>query len=200
MRVPGRLLSAAVLVAGLVGLAGCGGAAAGADPQESAVKRPESGGKAQAGPSPTRWPAATAGGACQLLDFDVIAAIIGTSFDVAAASQTGATYTCVLEQTQQNLPDLALSVTSTQADVGIFKKKVVPAGAAVVADLGKSGYRAPVPAGSGAGPGVEVGWLSGHQRIITLRLRTRPGTAPADVAALTPKLVLLAKQIDMTTV
>jgi hypothetical protein len=168
--------------------AGCGRPAAGAD-------RPT-----QAPASPTRLPAATAGGACQLLDFDRIAATVGTRFDVAAASQTGVTYTCVVEQTGANLPDLSLSVASTQADVGIFKSTVMPSGAASVADLGKSGYSAAVPAGSGAGPGVEVGWLSGNQRLITLRLRTRAGTAPADVVALLPKLVTLAKQIDMTTV
>ncbi|MEN3306539.1 MAG: hypothetical protein V7603_2741 [Micromonosporaceae bacterium] len=177
-----------LLGAVLVGLSGCGGPAAGADR------------KPQAGPSPTRWPAATAGGACQLLDFDQIASVVGTSFDVAAASQTGATYTCVVEQTRAKLPDLSLSVTSTQADVGIFKSTVVPAGAAAVADLGKSGYSATVPPAAGAGPGVEVGWLSGNQRLITLRLRTPAGSTTAGTAALLPKLVTLARQIDMTTV
>jgi hypothetical protein len=172
----------------LLGAAACGRPAAGAD------RKPEP------TPSPTRWPAATAGGACQLLDFDQIAATVGTTFEVAAASQTGATYTCVLEQTRANLPDLSLSVTSTQADVGIFKSTVMPSGAASVADLGKSGYSATVPAAAGAGPGVEVGWLSGNQRLITLRLRTTPGTPAADTTALLPKLVTLAKQIDMTTV
>jgi hypothetical protein len=183
MRRSGRLLTL-----GLLALTGCGAAAAGAD------ARP------QVRPSPTRWPAATAGGACQLLDFDAVEATVGTSFDVAAASQAGATYTCVLERTGAHLPDLSLSVASTQADVGIFKKTVVPKGAAAVPDLGRYGYSAPVPAGAGAGPGVEVGWLSGNQRLITLRLRTGADTAEADAAGLTPKLVTLAKQIDMTTV
>jgi hypothetical protein len=186
-----RRMVLAVMLAGLtglVGLTGCGGPAAGAD------RRP------QAGPSPTRWPAATAGGACQLLDFDQIASVVGTGFDVAAASQAGATYTCVLEQTRAKLPDLSLSVTATQADAGIFKTTVMPSGAAAVAGLGKSGYSTSLPAGSGAGPAVEIGWLSGNQRLITLRLRTPAGTVLAETAALLPKLVTLAKQIDMTTV
>lgn len=192
----GRLLAAAMLVAGAVAVSGCGPASLGrgAAPAASgsADQRPA--------PSPTRWPASIAGGACQLLDFDVIASTLGTSFDVAASSQTGATYTCVLERTAQNLPDLALSVTATQADVNIFKSKVKPKGAATVADLGKSGYSSAVPAGSGAGPGAEVGWLSGNQRIMVLRLRTPADTAASDAAALMPKLVALAKRIDMTTV
>jgi hypothetical protein len=179
----GWLLSVALLAVGA-----CNAQAAGAD----RPSKPE--------PSPTRLLAAAAGGACQLLDFDAIASIVGTRFDVAAASQTGNTYTCVVEQTGNTLPDLALSVASTQADVGIFKSKVVPNGAATIDQLGKSGYSATVPAGSGAGPGIEVGWLSGNQRLMTVRLRTRSGTAPADAAALVPKVVALAKQIDMTTV
>jgi hypothetical protein len=188
MRIVGIWSLAATIVAGAALLTGCGVPAAGAD------RSP------QAQPSPTRWPAATAGGACQLLDYDRIAAVVGTTFDVAAASQTGDTFTCVLEQTRTNLPDLSLSVTSTQADAGIFKTTVVPSGAAAVAGLGKSGYSVAVPAAGGAGPGVEVGWLSGNQRLITLRLRMAAGAAPADAAALTPRLVTLAKQIDMTTV
>jgi hypothetical protein len=179
-------LPAGVMAAGLIALGGCGGPAAGAD-------------KA-AGPAPTRLPAAAAGGACQLLDYDVVATLLGPTFDVAAASQTGATFTCVLERTQENLPDLALSVTATEADAGIFRSTVAPAGAASVPGLGKAGYRAAVGAGSGAGPGIEVGWLSGNQRIMTLRLRTPPGTPTTEANALVPKLVALAKQIDMTTV
>ncbi|HKS97993.1 MAG TPA: hypothetical protein VJT31_00560 [Rugosimonospora sp.] len=183
-----RCLLTAVLLAGLALLTGCGTSAAGAESRT----RPA--------PSPTRWPASLAGGACQLLDFDEVAAAVGTSFDVAAASQSGLTFTCVLEQTGANLPDLALSLTSTQANPGIFTSTVTPKGSAPVADLGKAAYAASVPAGAGAGPGVEVGWLSGHQRIITLRLRTRAGTAQAEADALRPKLIDLARQIDMTTV
>jgi hypothetical protein len=191
----GRLLAVAVLGAGAVAVSGCGPASVGrgADPATGGADH-------RAAPSPTRWPAGIAGGACQLLDFDVIASALGAGFDVAAASQAGATYTCVLERTGQNLPDLTLSVTATKIDVNIFKSKVVPKGAAAVAELGKSGYSAAVPAGSGAGPGAEVGWLSGNQRIMVLRLRTPADTAAADAADLMPKLVALAKRIDLTTV
>lgn len=192
----GRLLAVAMLVAGAVAVGGCGPASGG----RGAAPAASGGAEQQAAPSPTRWPAGIAGGACRALDFDVIASVLGTSFDVAAASQTGATYTCVLERTGQKLPDLALSVTATQADVGIFKSKVKPKNAATVADLGKSGYSVTVPAGSDAGPGAEVGWLSGNQRIMVLRLRTPADTAAADAAALMPKLIALAKRIDMTTV
>lgn len=183
------------LLTGLGGLTGCGAPAAGADRAAGAGRT-----AAQTRPSPTRWPAAIAGGACQLLDYDVITTTVGFTFDVAAAGQTGGTYTCVLEQSKAKLPDMSLSIASTQADPTVFKKVVAPKGSAAVPDLGKAGYSAVVAATAGAGPVVEVGWLSGNQRIITLRLRTAASTAAADAAALVPKLVALAKQIDMINV
>jgi len=69
----------------------------------------------------------------------------------------------------------------------------------VIEDLGKVGYRLPVAAGGGAGPGLEIGWLSANQRLMVLRYRSADGAAGADLDALVPKLVDLAKKIDMTT-
>jgi hypothetical protein len=173
----------------LLTVAGCSGASASAD-----------GGAASPSPTASRWPAALAGGACQLLDYDVIATAIGVQFDVAAAGTTSATFTCVLQQTAASLPDLSLAVTSTQADATIFKTTVVPKGAPPVANLGKVGYSAAIPAAAAAGPGLEIGWLSGNQRLIVLRYHSSSGTAPGDVNALLPKLVDLAKKIDQTSV
>jgi hypothetical protein len=147
----------------------------------------------------SRQPAAVAGGACQLLDYDVVAAAIGTNFAVAASGTAGATFTCVLEPSQGTLPDLSLAVTATEADPYVFRSSVVPKGATVIEDLGKVGYRLPVAAGGGAGPGLEIGWLSANQRLMVLRYRGANGAAGADLDALVPKLVDLAKKIDMTT-
>ncbi len=185
------LLIAGALVA-VLSVAGCDlGAAAGA----------RSGNGLPAGPSPTgsRQPAAMAGGACQLLDFDVVAAVLGTEFEVAASGATDGSYTCVLQRSATGLPDLMLSVTPTEADATIFKSTVMPKNGSTVKDLGKAAFSAPVAPSAGVGPGIETGWLSGNGRLIMLRYRTSPGTAAAQVNGMIGKLVELAKKIDTTT-
>jgi hypothetical protein len=138
-------------------------------------------------PLATQWPAAVSGGACQLLDYDGIADALGVRFDVAAASRQGDTYTCVVQNSKASRPDLALAVTKTTADAAIFRDTMVPKGAQSVKGLGKAAYQARV-----AGPGVEVGWLSGDNRLITLRFTGQ------DLAA--GKLLTLAKAVDKSSV
>ncbi len=153
------------------------------------------------GPKPTRWPAATAGGACQLLDYGTVEQAVGTSFDVAAGSQQDATYTCVLQNTGLTVPDLSLAVTPTSADPAVFRNTVMPKGAAVLTGLGKVAYRLNVPAvvKTGRGPGVEIGWLSGNNRILVLRY-TMPGDAAAPAVEETAtKLFELAKIVDQAS-
>jgi len=162
----------------------------------SATGAPRTPISAHPAPSPTREPAEAAGGACQLLSFDQVTANLGADFGVAAASNVGETYTCVLRRVDAPLPDLSLAVTPTVADPTVFSASVTPKGAAVVGDLGKLGYSRPVPAAAGAGPGAEVGWLSANQRLMTLRYRSAPGTAAAELTALIPGLVALAKKTD----
>ena len=176
----GRLCA---VFAALAMLSGCTGPAAGA---------PRG---ALAAPSPTREPAESAGGACLLLSYDEVAGALGVDFGISAASSNGDTYTCVLRQLDNPLPDVALSVSPTLADTAVFTASVAPKGSATVTDLGKAGYSRALPASAtGAGPGAEVGWLSGDQRLMTLRYRTPPGTPTADT--LVPKLVALARAID----
>jgi hypothetical protein len=185
-RVSGRILTrmtvVGLLVAAPLATAGC--ARAGADPATAAV----------GAASPTRWPASTEGGACYLLDYAVIEQVIGVSFDVAAASTAENTFTCVLQRATGSYPDLTLAVTPTAADAGVFASTVQPAGAAAVGDLGRIGYSASVPATADAGPAVEVGWLSGNDRLLILRYRGPAG--PDDSAAMVGKLTALAKRID----
>ncbi|MBN1174942.1 MAG: hypothetical protein JXA67_22480 [Micromonosporaceae bacterium] len=140
-------------------------------------------------------PAYEAGGACQLLDYDTIQRTIGLSFSVAAAAQRGETYTCLVQQRGISYPDLALSVSSTIADEKALQTAWMPKGAAKVEGLGKIAYSVPISAASGAGPGAQVGWLSGNKRLLILRVRFAPGTA--DQAAETiPGLIALAQVID----
>jgi hypothetical protein len=82
----------------------------------------------------------------------------------------------------------------------VFKATVMRPGATAVPGIGKIAYSALLPAlGGEAGPAVEVGWLSGDGRLISLQYRFPAGTADADVAAFTPKLVELAKKIDQSS-
>jgi hypothetical protein len=146
---------------------------------------------------PGRQPAEYAGGACQLMNFDLVNGALGSDFEIAGAGNVDDTYTCVLQRLNATLPDLTLAVTPTLADTSIFHDKVVPKGATVLSDLGKLGYSRSVPAAGGAGPGVEVGWLSGNQRLMVLRYRSAAG---GDASALLPKLVTLAKKVDQASV
>jgi len=188
MRVRSKIMPTVLAAVVLVTVAGC--ANADAHPQATAVSVP----------SQTRLPAGTAGGACYLLDYDVIEQIVGTSFDVAAASEANDTFTCVLQQAKEaSYPDLTLAVSTTDADANTFKATVQPKGAAPVIELGKIGYSVTQPAAADAGPSVEVGWLSGNSRILILRYRFPATATPDDVNTLTPKLVALAKKVDQTS-
>lgn len=175
----------AVLFAALAAVTGCG--------RDPAPAAPVS-------PSPTKWPAGIAGGACQLLDYDVVAKALGTMFDVSAAGEENETNTCVLQQQGTSYPDLTLAVSPTEADITVFKSVVVPKGAAMVPSLGKYGYSIAVPPRAGGGPASEVGWLSGNGRLLVLRYRFPAGTPTSQVTALTPKLVELSRQIDLSSV
>jgi hypothetical protein len=155
---------------------------------------------ASSAPAPTRAPAGAAGGACYLLEYDVVEQAVGTSFDVAAAGAAGGTFTCVLQTRSGSFPDLTLAVTAVDVDAGAFMQTVAPKGSVAVTGLGKAGYSAVMPAGGGAGPGVEIGWISGNDRLVVLRYRCRPDAPAVDVGATTAKLVALAKKIDQTSV
>jgi hypothetical protein len=182
-------VTAAMLVAlALTTVTGC--ARSGAHPRAAAASTP----------TPPRPPAADAGGACYLLEYEVVEQVVGTSFDVAAASQAGDTFVCVLQQAKSgSYPDLTLAVSPTDANPAVFTATVSPKGAAPVPDLGKIGYSASVPAAADTGPAVEVGWLSGNNRLLVLRYHCPRSATADDIGGLTPKLVVLARKIDQTS-
>lgn len=181
MRTRSRGLGAGMLAL----LAGCGSEAVATIPPAPA-------------PAVETFPAAAAGGACELLDYGVIEEVLGAGFDVAAASRHKETQTCVVQAEGAARPDLLLSVTPTTADAAIFADEVAPEGATTVKGLGKAAYRVTRAAVRGSGPGVEVGWLTGDKakRLITLRFTFAAGQAKSKADALAPKLVNLAKMVD----
>ncbi|MFI7514815.1 hypothetical protein ACIBVK_15145 [Micromonospora echinofusca] len=177
----GRMLGAGVAV--LV-VAGCG-----AEAEPVAVPPPA--------PVAVDVAAASSGGACRLLDFGVIEQHADVRFDVAAASATGDSHTCVVRAGQDALPELTLTVTRTSIDAATFTADVVPERAAKVPGLGQRAYRRTVSAKGGAGPVAEVGWLAAEARLVTLRYATARDTAKADAERLTEALVTLAGQLDV---
>src|SRR5262245_56932177 len=85
-------------------------------------------------------PAAAAGGACQLLDWDMIKAALGVTFAVAAAAQQGNTFTCVTQRHGASLSDLMLAVTATTADASVYTSTIQPKGATAVPGVGKVAF------------------------------------------------------------
>ncbi|HKD99180.1 MAG TPA: hypothetical protein VKB69_16490 [Micromonosporaceae bacterium] len=194
MKRSGRWFAAVAAAVVAVTLAGCRAAnASGGTPQ------PAGSPSAAASPGPS-GPAALAGGACLLMDYATIREDLGVQFSVAAAADTSGSYTCLLRTATTNLPDLVLSITATDLTSAEFLANVQPSGATKVTELGKVGYVQQVAGSSGTGPAVEVGWLSGNDRLITLRYTSGQGTAAADIAAMATNMVTLARHVDATTV
>jgi hypothetical protein len=147
--------------------------------------------------SPERSPAATAGGACQLLDFYAVEELIGIHFDVAASSVKDATATCVLRHTTIAYPDLTLAITTTSGSADAFRTSAVPAGSTAVDGLGVAAYQIVRPAAdAAAGPSAELGWLSKGNRLFVVRYRCAPQAQQAEAEALTKHLVDLARFLD----
>ncbi|MEV4760228.1 hypothetical protein AB0J86_34715 [Micromonospora sp. NPDC049559] len=173
--------------ASLLVLAGCA--------QDPAADRPVLG-----PPEAVELPAASAGGACAALDFAVVEQATGARFDVSAASQVRQTHTCVLRSQETTQPELALSVTRSSSDAQGFKTDMVPQGAKAVSGLGKAAYRQTSAPARGAGPAVEVGWLSNDGRLVIMRYTFPADQNPDDADAFAEKLVELAKKLDVRKV
>lgn len=148
---------------------------------------------------PSVAPAEAAGGACQLLDWDMIKSSLGLTFAVAAAAQQGTTFTCVTQGRGASLPDLMLAVTASPVDASIYTSTVQPKGATPVPGVGKVAFSLLTAPAANAGPGVEIGWLAGNGRIIDLRLDFAQKATPADAQAALPKMVDLAKKVDLSS-
>lgn len=160
-----------------------------AAPAPSAVASPS---------APAPEPASLAGGACLLLDYGVINKTLGTNFDVAASADKSDSYTCVVQSSTASYPDLTLAITATDLTVSDFQSDVAPKGSKKVSNLGKVGYEVEHDATSGAGPSIEVGWLSGNERLIVMTFAYAKGaTADADMVS---KLDDLARSVDAATV
>jgi hypothetical protein len=145
-------------------------------------------------------PASMAGGACLLMDFDTINSDLGTAFGVSAAADSDGTYTCVIQATAATNPNLTISITATTLTTVDFTATIQPAGATAVTKLGKIGYIQQIKAVAPAGPAVEVGWLSGNERLIIMRYTFAANGTAAQATALATGMAKLARTVDATTV
>ena len=144
----------------------------------------------------SEWPAGAAGIACQLLEYDAVAAKLGTKFDTAGGFKQGNTLTCAVTQKDKASPFLTVALTPSTIDSVVFSESVKPQGAYSMPDLGVIAYRLTLPATDGAGPGLEIVWLSETSRLVTLRYGFPPSTAPEEIDAMTPKLLSLAQEVE----
>jgi len=142
------------------------------------------------------WPIGAAGRACQLLEYATVEAALGTAFDTAGGASSGSTFTCVLTQGGQEFPDLTLAVSPSSIDELVFTATVNPSNSVPVAELGRIAYSLQRPAAGAQGPGIEVGWLSASGKLMMVRYTFAPEPPAEAVAALGPKLIEFAKQID----
>lgn len=143
----------------------------------------------------------TEGRACQAIEFDPVEAALGVRFDTSASAHIEQTYTCVLTRTDAPLPDLMLAMSSSTADELIFTVTVTPSFATAVPELGRIAYQVSLAPGTAldgtpTGPALEIGWLSAAPRLMVLRYTWPAGAGDADVAALAPRLVELARGIE----
>ena len=130
-------------------------------------------------------PASLAGGACLLLDYTAINAALGTQFSVAASADKSDSYTCVVQGPTASFPDLTLSITATDLANSDFGTDVQPKKSTAVKGLGKVGYEIEHAATARRGPTIEVGWLSGNERLIILTYAYAPSDAADPAMALT---------------
>ncbi|GAA1606045.1 hypothetical protein [Actinoplanes couchii] len=144
-------------------------------------------------------PAAAAGGACILWDWDLIEQTIGFRFDVAAADQLDDTSSCVVQKLGEPWPDLSLSVVeTTKANAEVFMAERMPAKAVKLKGLGRAGYRTYVQPAGEHGISTEIGWLSEAKQVQTLRLTFPKGTPAAQVKTSDAGLLNLAKALSTT--
>ncbi|HWS33296.1 MAG TPA: hypothetical protein VN408_11195, partial [Actinoplanes sp.] len=130
-------------------------------------------------------PAASAGGACILWDWELIEQTVGIRFEVAAADQVEDTSSCVVQKLSEPWPDLSLSVVeTTKANAEVFLAERMPKKAAKLKDLGRAGYRAYLQPAGEHGISTEIGWLSEAKQLQTLRLTFPKGTPAAEVKKL----------------
>lgn len=147
----------------------------------------------------TELPAASAGGACILWDYDFIEQMIGVRFAVAAADQIDDTSSCVVQTLSEAWPDLSFSVVeTTTANPEVFLDERMPAKAAKLTGLGRAGYRLNSKATGEHGPTVEIGWLSEAKQLQTLRFTFPKGATAADVKDMNTRLLDLAKALSTT--
>jgi hypothetical protein len=149
--------------------------------------------------SVVQQPASSAGGACILWDYALLAKTLGVTFTVAASQSVDATSTCVVQTEGGDAPYLVLSVVeSTKADAAMFLDAAMPEKASKVKGLGKAGYRLVRKPRTGYGHSIEIGWLSDAKQVQTLTYTFVKGAPRDQVDQMSARLVTLAKALSTT--
>ncbi|MFY1633122.1 hypothetical protein ACN27F_07495 [Solwaraspora sp. WMMB335] len=180
--------------------------ATGCTNQAAATETAQPSGGSAASPSPSpvepypevpRPPVAEAGGACAMLDYDVIEEKVGFRFEVAAASSSGKTQSCILRPAAEPLPDLVVSISETRASASVFANDVAPVGAKEIKDLGKAAYWVPIKPDpdTGYGAALEVNWITGDPKLMSVRWTFAVGDDELSAVELAPKMVDLARWV-----
>ncbi len=180
-----RRRSAAAVIA-VLALAGCSDR-----PDQAAAPRPA--------PEVVPPPAASAGGACILWDYRLIARTLGVTFTAAASRSVDTTSTCVVQTEDGDAPYLVLSVVErTKAGADVFLAAAMPEQARRVKGLGRAAYRLVGKPSDGYGPRIEVGWLSDAKQVQTLTFTFPKGAPQKQVDEMSARLVTLAKALATT--
>ena len=156
------------------------------------------GSSAGAAPTVSERPASDAGGACRHLTFARVRQVLGIEFQVAAAGGTVTTsQTCVLQEVAEPDSDLLLTITpAVGVDATAFRDSYVPSGGGTLDGVGKAAYSVVVRAPGSSAPRVEIGWLSGSGRVLTLAHTLAAGEDPNLTRQVVARLARLAGDVD----
>ncbi|THV42659.1 hypothetical protein [Glycomyces buryatensis] len=195
-----RLAIAIPVAALLLGAAACsddGGNAE--DPVDTAAQEETS---ADESTTPVELDLEEAGGACTLIDGDLLDSVTGEHFRFASGGpepdgeeeDAPAQLSCAVQTGEAAYPDLTTFIAPTDASADVYKDEE-PGDSEEIEDLGDAAYWIVHTEDTGAGPALELGWLA-DGNMFEMRYTTPEGTEAGTVEELVPGFTDLAKSIN----
>ncbi|MEU5153259.1 hypothetical protein [Glycomyces sp. NPDC021274] len=189
----------AIPAAFLLALAACSDdrTPSGEEPADSAANESS---EAPAPTEPVELDLADAGGACPLIDGELLNSITGLHFRFAsggpgeeAGDDAPAQTSCAVQTGEAAYPDLTYYVIPVEATVDVYKEELAD-GTEEIDGLGEAAYWIVHTEDTGAGPALEMGWYDAGT-IFEMRYTTPVGTDPAVVNDLVAGFTELAQGI-----